>query len=196
MSQAKETQRAYHPVPDLLRESHGKAPQEDKGYVARVPEEDVASLFPKAWLRKEVENFPEVSETEVVRHFTRLSQLNFSIDAGFYPLGSCTMKYNPKINEKVAALPGFSSLHPFTPEKFSQGALEIMHELQEALIAISGLKACSVHPAAGAHGELVGVKMISAYHRRQRGKPRNTIIIPDSAHGTNPASAALSGVEG
>ncbi|MCB0327135.1 MAG: aminomethyl-transferring glycine dehydrogenase subunit GcvPB, partial [Bdellovibrionales bacterium] len=143
-------------------------------------------------LRQSFEGFPQLSEFEVVRHYTQLSQKNFSIDAGMYPLGSCTMKYNPKINDLVASDDRWTQLHPYTPEHLSQGALSLMYLLQEALVAITKLRACSLHPAAGAHGELVGVKMIRAYHEKMNQK-RDVILVPDSAHGTNPASAALSG---
>ncbi|MFQ5459639.1 MAG: aminomethyl-transferring glycine dehydrogenase subunit GcvPB [Anaerolineae bacterium] len=136
---------------------------------------------------------PEVSEVDVVRHFTRLSQLNYSIDTGIYPLGSCTMKYNPRVNEAVARLPGFLDIHPLQDEATVQGALELLWELQEALCAIAGMDACSVQPAAGAQGEFTGVQMIRAYHRDRRDPGRDTILVPDSAHGTNPATAAMVG---
>ena len=127
-----------------------------------------------------------------MRHYTRLSQRNFSVDTHFYPLGSCTMKYNPKVNERVAALPGFAWLHPFQPAAQVQGLLELLYELERLLCAITGMAAFTLQPAAGAQGELTGLKIIAAYHRKKR-RTRSTILIPDSAHGTNPASAALSG---
>jgi glycine dehydrogenase subunit 2 len=192
VSKVSEIQRAYHTVPDLLASSHSSGYSEENGYVVPVAEEKVADLLPADAVREKVENFPKLAENEVVRHFTKLSQLNFSIDGGFYPLGSCTMKYNPKVNDLVAAFEGFANLHPHTPPHLAQGALKLMHLLQEALMAITGMRGCSLHPAAGAHGELVGVKMIHAYLKKKGEKKRNTIIIPDSAHGTNPASAALS----
>jgi glycine dehydrogenase subunit 2 len=195
MSQIREIQRAFHQVEELLEASHGGEERFATGYVRPAPENETEGLWPKDLLRERIENFPQLSEVEVVRHFTKLSQLNFGIDSGSYPLGSCTMKYNPKVNERVAAEEGFSSLHPYTPEKYSQGALAVMYELQQALIAITGLKGCSLHPAAGAHGELVGVKMINAYHQKNGQKNRKTMIVPDSAHGTNPASAALCGLK-
>ena len=135
-----------------------------------------------------------MSEIEVVRHFTHLSQENYSIDSHFYPLGSCTMKYNPKINEDVARLPGFTNIHPLQPEGLSQGSLQMMYELEQCLAEISGLSRVSLQPAAGAQGEMTGMMMIRAYHKAM-GNPRKKVLIPDSAHGTNPASAVLSGYE-
>ncbi|MBE0597025.1 MAG: aminomethyl-transferring glycine dehydrogenase subunit GcvPB, partial [Desulfuromonadales bacterium] len=145
-------------------------------------------------VRPEVAGFPELSEVDVVRHFTRLSTWNYGVDSGFYPLGSCTMKYNPKINEALARLPGMSGLHPATPDRLCQGALGMMFSLQEALAEISGLPAVTLQPAAGAHGELAGMLMIRAWHEAQ-GNPRRKVLIPDTAHGTNPATAALCGYE-
>ncbi len=138
---------------------------------------------------------PEVSEVDVVRHFTRLSQLNYSIDTGIYPLGSCTMKYNPRVNEAIARYPGFAHIHPLQDEATVQGALALMWELQTYLTEIAGMDACSVQPAAGAHGELTGVLMIWAYHRDRGEAYRDTILAPDTAHGTNPASAAMVGYQ-
>lgn len=157
-----------------------------------VPARNVNDLIPAASQRKEMAALPEISENEVVRHFTRLSTMNYHIDKGMYPLGSCTMKYNPKINEVVAMLPGFRDAHPMTPDAFAQGALAVMYELGELLKGISGMAGCSVQPAAGAQGELAGILMIRAYHNA-KGKPRHKILVPDSAHGTNPASAAIGG---
>jgi glycine dehydrogenase subunit 2 len=134
------------------------------------------------------------SEPEVVRHFVRLSQKNFSIDTGFYPLGSCTMKHNPKVNEWAARLDGFASLHPQLPDRLIQGALELMKRLEAILAQIVGMDGVSLQPAAGAQGELTGLMMIRAYHRAQGRSPRK-VFIPDSAHGTNPASCALNGFE-
>lgn len=190
---AEQIQRPYYQVPNLLEETHQLADGGHKGFIlpSDVPESKEA--LPADLIRNNIPHFPNLSEFEVVRHYTVLSQLNFSIDGGFYPLGSCTMKYNPKVNDQVAALEGFAGLHPYTPAKLSQGALELMYLLQEALIGITGLKACSLHPAAGAQGEFVGVKMISNYHRVKGDAKRKVIIVPDSAHGTNPASAALCG---
>ena len=137
-------------------------------------------------------DFPDLSEVDVIRHYTRLSTWNFGVDTGMYPLGSCTMKYNPKTNEKQAALPGFAKAHPLLPSDLSQGALQLMYELEHLLAEITGLDAVSLQPAAGAHGELTGMLIFYAYHQKQ-GSPRSKIIIPDTAHGTNPASAALCG---
>jgi glycine dehydrogenase subunit 2 len=138
---------------------------------------------------------PEVSEIDVVRHFTRLSHLNYSIDQGLYPLGSCTMKYNPRVNEAVARLPGLLDIHPMQDPATVQGALELLWELQNDLAAIAGMDACSVQPAAGAHGELTGVLMIRAYHLDHGQAERNVIVVPESAHGTNPATAAMVGYD-
>ena len=135
-----------------------------------------------------------MSEPQVMRHFLRLSQLNFAQALQFYPLGSCTMKYNPPLNDESAAMPGFAGLHPLTPAHLAQGALELMARLEAALAEISGMDAVSLHPAAGAHGELAGLLMIRAYHLKH-GRPRHQVIIPDTAHGTNPASSALAGFE-
>lgn len=157
-----------------------------------LPEEQ-EKLSPE-YLRGTLEGFPEVSEGEVVRHFTRLSQWNFSAATTLYPLGSCTMKYNPAVNEVVARFPGFAALHPLMPEELTQGALALMHHLERLLVEMSGMDAVSLQPAAGAHGELTGVKMIWAYHR-DRGHPRRKVLIPSSAHGTNPASSVLCGYE-
>lgn len=138
---------------------------------------------------------PELSELNVIRHFTHLSQKNYSIDSGFYPLGSCTMKYNPKINEETARLPGFAFTHPLQPEETVQGNLALMYELQEFLKEIGGFAAVSLQPAAGAQGELTGVMIIRAYHQSRGDAKRTRMIIPDSAHGTNPATSAMSGFE-
>lgn len=193
MIEAKEMQRTYQHVPTLLEDTHHGREISPNEFVAKS--DVIHADFPKDLDRGEIKQFPQLSEFEVVRHYTRLSQLNHSIDGGFYPLGSCTMKYNPKINDSVAAMSGFALLHPYLSERFSQGALTLMYDLQETLKEITGLTACSLHPAAGAHGELVGVKMIHAYHRQKGEKQRKIILVPDSAHGTNPASAALSGFD-
>lgn len=137
-------------------------------------------------------DFPDLSEVEVVRHYTRLSTWNFGVDTGMYPLGSCTMKYNPKINERVAALPGFAQAHPVMPFEISQGALQLIYDLEHYLCEVTGMDAVSVQPSAGSQGELAGMLIFAAYHR-SRGNPRSKVIIPDTAHGTNPASAALCG---
>jgi len=161
----------------------------------RLPELDVpGAQLPAELARDDIEGFPEVSEVEVVRHFTRLSSWNYGVDSGFYPLGSCTMKYNPKVNEAAARIGGFALLHPYTSEDLSQGALALIHHLEELLGEISGFPAVCLHPAAGAHGELTGMMVIRASHEK-RGNPRRKVLIPDTAHGTNPASAALCGYE-
>jgi glycine dehydrogenase subunit 2 len=148
--------------------------------------------LPAELLRDELA-LPELGELDVVRHFTHLSSFNFSIDTGFYPLGSCTMKYNPKVDEDVARLPGFSQLHPYQPEASVQGALEVMLELQQLLAAITGFDAVTLQPAAGAQAELCGMLLIRAYHRERGDAGRTKVLIPDSAHGTNPATAAMCG---
>lgn len=158
-----------------------------------VPAQDVDSLIPKELQRKEPAKLPEVSENEVVRHFTRLSQMNFGVDTGFYPLGSCTMKYNPKINEETARLAGFTRLHPYQPEHMVQGALQIMYDTITDLSEVAGMDFGTVQPAAGAQGELVGMMIIRAYHESRGDSKRTKVIVPDSAHGTNPATAALCG---
>jgi glycine dehydrogenase subunit 2 len=159
-----------------------------------VPRSDPRELLPAQHLRSEPAELPEVSEFDVVRHYTRLSHMNYGVDSHFYPLGSCTMKYNPKLNEDAARLAGFARLHPFTPEAAAQGALRLMHELGAMLAEIAGMDAVSLQPAAGAQGEFAGVLMIRAYHA-SRGERRTKVLIPDSAHGTNPASTAVAGYE-
>jgi glycine dehydrogenase subunit 2 len=139
-------------------------------------------------------DFPDLSEVDVVRHYTRLSTWNFGVDTGLYPLGSCTMKYNPKTNEKQVARPGIAGAHPLLPTELAQGALRLMYELERLLTEITGLPAVSLQPAAGAHGELTGMLIFHVYHQQQ-GRPRTKILIPDTAHGTNPASAALCGFQ-
>jgi glycine dehydrogenase subunit 2 len=156
-----------------------------------VPEQGLE--VPADLLRKTPPCLPELSEVEVTRHFTRLSRWNYAVDVGMYPLGSCTMKYNPKINERAARLHGLSKIHPYQPESTVQGALAVMWELEQALREISGFARVTLQPAAGAHGELCGLMMIRAYHL-DRGKDRRTVLIPDTAHGTNPASCTLSGL--
>jgi glycine dehydrogenase subunit 2 len=158
-----------------------------------LPDVPLAPL-PQGLTRQDLP-MPELYEMDVVRHFTRLSQLNHSIDTGFYPLGSCTMKYNPKVNEAMARLPGFSKLHPLQPIETIQGAFLLMYELQEMLKEIGGFDGITLQPAAGAHGELTGVLIIRAYHESRRDSRRTKILIPDSAHGTNPATSAMSGMQ-
>jgi glycine dehydrogenase subunit 2 len=158
-----------------------------------LPELDVpVSPLPDGYVRPEIK-LPEVSELEFVRHFTHLSQKNYSIDTVFYPLGSCTMKYNPKVNEKAAAIEGLSQVHPLQPAETAQGSLELMYNLQEALKEISGFEGVSLQPAAGAHGEFAGVLIMRAYHVSRGDTKRTRVLVPDSAHGTNPATSAMSG---
>ncbi|SFI85985.1 glycine dehydrogenase subunit 2 [Paenibacillus sp. UNC496MF] len=159
-----------------------------------VPEEELSALIPEALLRQTPAQLPEVYEVDVVRHYTELSRRNFGVDNGFYPLGSCTMKYNPKINEDAARLGGFANLHPYQPEESLQGALELLHTLQNDLAALTGMDRVTLQPAAGAHGEWTGLMMIRAYHE-SRGERRTKVIVPDSSHGTNPASATVAGFE-
>jgi len=156
-----------------------------------VPDVDSAALLGGAE-RKDLGNLPEVSEIEIIRHFTRLSTWNYAIDLGMYPLGSCTMKYNPRVNEAAARVEGIANGHPYQPEKISQGALRILKALSECLIEITGMDAITLQPAAGAHGELTGLLLVRAFHH-SKGKPRKKVLIPDSAHGTNPATAAMVG---
>ena len=157
-----------------------------------MPERDVPFSPLPAEMTGDGPDFPDLSEIEVVRHYTRLSTWNFGVDTGFYPLGSCTMKYNPKINEKLAGLRGFAGAHPLLPAALSQGALQLMFELERHLAEITGFDSVTLQPAAGAQGELTGMLIIHAFHRSQ-GRQRTKILIPDTAHGTNPASAALCG---
>lgn len=160
-----------------------------------VPELDAASMFGENNLRGTETHLPEVSEVDVIRHFTLLSNKNYGVDTGFYPLGSCTMKYNPKINEDMAALNGFTGLHPYQPEETAQGALELMYDLSEMLSEITGMEKVTLQPAAGAHGELAGLMIMKAYHENRGDNKRTKIIVPDSAHGTNPASASVAGFD-
>ena len=156
-----------------------------------VPDVDTSKLLGNSE-RNDLGNMPEVSEIEIIRHFTRLSTWNYAIDLGMYPLGSCTMKYNPRVNEVVARLDGLANAHPYQPERASQGALRIMKTLSDCLTEITGMDAITLQPAAGAHGELTGLLMVRAY-QQSKGNPREKILIPDSAHGTNPATAATVG---
>lgn len=168
-------------------------------YGYQLPGLDVPAVDPQAALgegnvRTEIPHFPEVSEVDVIRHYTRLSTWNYAIDLGLYPLGSCTMKYNPRVNEHVARLEGIAWAHPYQPEHLAQGALRIQHDLEMYLAEITGMDAVTLQPAAGAHGELTGILMIRAYLEAQ-GDARKTVLIPDSAHGTNPATAAMAGYD-
>jgi glycine dehydrogenase subunit 2 len=159
-----------------------------------VPKADVAKSLGGHHRLEGVEGFPEVSEIEVIRHFTRLSTWNYAIDLGMYPLGSCTMKYNPRVNELVARLDGIATEHPYQPQELSQGCLKILQELEKCLLEITGMDAITLQPAAGAQGELTGLLLIRAYLQKQ-GNPRKKVLIPDSAHGTNPATAVIAGYE-
>ena len=163
---------------------------------ATPPQNDVPHQpLPDDALLRDTLEFPEISENELVRYFSQISQLNFSIDHNFYPLGSCTMKYNPKINDEVASIPGFADIHPLQPDATVQGALRLMWELQQRLIEITGMKGCSLAPMAGADGEFAGMLMARAYHLDRGDTARNKVLIPDSAHGTNPATASMCGFE-
>ncbi len=156
-----------------------------------VPERPLDQLIPASYLRAEPAPLPEVSEIEVVRHYTRLSQRNFGVDLGFYPLGSCTMKYNPKINEDMASLPGFARLHPLVDDSLAQGAIRLLYELEQYIAEVTGMARVTLQPAAGAHGEITGLMLIKAYHESRGDIERSIVLIPDGAHGTNPASATL-----
>lgn len=161
-----------------------------------VPEKNLTELIPAELIRKEDPKLPQVSQVEVVRHYTKLSRMNYGVDNGIYPLGSCTMKYNPRINEEMARLPQFAHAHPLQGDQLSQGVLKLMHELGELLCTIGGMDAITLQPAAGAHGELVGMLLIKKHFERTKELHRRTkILLPDSAHGTNPASAAMCGFE-
>jgi len=162
----------------------GKIPHPPAGALDRIPAAAQRSTPPA---------LPELSEPEVVRHYVNLSHLNYSVDTGFYPLGSCTMKFNPKLNEWAARLPGFATLHPMAPDAIAQGTLELLFELESMLAEISGMDAVTLQPAAGAHGELTGIMMIRAYHRARGDTARQEVLVPDSSHGTNPATASMAG---
>jgi len=191
------------PVPQPAAASEGKAlifELSRPGRVAYslppsdVPDFDLDETLPARFRRQTPAALPEVYEVDVIRHYTALSRRNFGIDNGFYPLGSCTMKYNPKLNEDIARLPGFAKIHPYQPESSLQGAFELLYSLQRDLAALTGMDQITLQPAAGAHGEWTGLMMIRAYHE-SRGERRTKVIIPDSAHGTNPASATVAGFE-
>jgi glycine dehydrogenase subunit 2 len=162
----------------------GKVPHPPADALARIPREQ---------LRAEGPNLPALSEPELVRHYVNLSGLNYGVDTGFYPLGSCTMKYNPKIDEWAARLPGFAALHPLAPDELAQGTLQLLWELEQALAEIGGMRAVTLQPAAGAQGELTGILMVRAYHRSRGDTERTEVLVPDSAHGTNPATASMAG---
>ncbi|MGA9231178.1 MAG: aminomethyl-transferring glycine dehydrogenase subunit GcvPB [Exiguobacterium oxidotolerans] len=163
--------------------------------LATVEEEAIEDMLPASFVRKEDVALPEVSELDLVRHYTALSNRNHGVDSGFYPLGSCTMKYNPKINEDMARLPGFAHIHPLQPVESIQGALGLMYDLQEKLAVITGMDEVTLQPAAGAHGEWTGLMLIKAYHHARGDFKRTKVLVPDSAHGTNPASASVAGFD-
>ena len=165
------------------------------GYSLPVNKFPSATEVPQQLRRQSPLRLPEVAEPDVVRHYTNLSQMNFGVDTGFYPLGSCTMKYNPKINEEVAALPGFAGLHPLMHAGLTKGALKVYQEMNKALAAITGMYTFTFDPCAGAHGELTGLMIMRTYHMLRGDTARTKVIVPDSAHGTNPASAAVCGLE-
>lgn len=184
--------RKYNEVIFELSKPGRKAYKLPENNAGNIPVEE---LIPAEYLNKEELNLPEVSEVDVVRHYTNLSDKNFGLDTGFYPLGSCTMKYNPKINEDMASLNGFLNIHPLQAEETVQGALKLMYELDEVLCEISGMDKMTLQPAAGAHGELTGITLIKAYHENRGDTKRTKIIVPDSAHGTNPATAIMAGFD-
>ena len=154
---------------------------------------DINEIFDKKSIRKSELNLPQVSELDLIRHYTLLSNKNFGVDTGFYPLGSCTMKYNPKVNEDMANISKFTEIHPYQPEETVQASLKLMYELSNMLGEITGMDAVTLQPSAGSHGEFTGLMMIKAYHENKGDLKRTKVIIPDSAHGTNPASAAMAG---
>ncbi len=160
-----------------------------------VPDKPVENMLPKSEFRTVAPELPEVAEIDLIRHYTKLSQLNHGVDIGFYPLGSCTMKYSPKINEEVANLPGFADVHPYAPAETVQGALQLMYEMQQYMCEIGGMDKFTLQPAAGAHGELTGINIIRAYHKSRKDDKRTKMLIPDAAHGTNPASSVLAGFQ-
>ncbi|OIJ11312.1 glycine dehydrogenase (aminomethyl-transferring) [Anaerobacillus alkalilacustris] len=160
-----------------------------------IPEQELTDILPLQFIRDEEPELPEVSELQLIRHYTALSKRNHGVDSGFYPLGSCTMKYNPKINEDIARLTGFSHIHPLQDENTVQGALELLYDLQVSLAEITGMDEVTLQPAAGAHGEWTGLMLIRAYHEKNGDFHRTKVIVPDSAHGTNPASATVAGFE-
>ncbi|NPB07626.1 MAG: glycine dehydrogenase subunit 2 [Aquificae bacterium] len=179
---------------ELIFEKSGRGRSTYRLPSCDVEEVELSEVIPKEYLRKEL-NLPQVPEQEVVRHYTRLSQLNYAVDTTMVPLGSCTMKYNPRINEELASLPAFTEAHPLTPEEFVQPLLRIAYELKELLKELGGFSEVSLQPAAGAQGELLGLLLIRAYHEDRKNENKRVLLIPDSAHGTNPATAAVCGFE-
>jgi len=172
------------------------APTFANEYIPQLVPQALTDFLPQEFIADRPPELPRVSEREVVKHYTRLSQKNFSIDTGFYPLGSCTMKYNPKVNDWAAFLPGLAQIHPYQPESTVQGALKLIYDLGAILCEITGLAETSLQPAAGAHGELTGILMIRAYHESQgQTEQRRVVLVPDSAHGTNPATATMAGYQ-
>lgn len=163
--------------------------------VLDVPEIDLSAVLPEGFIREEAAELPELSELDIMRHYTALSRRNHGVDSGFYPLGSCTMKYNPKMNETAARIAGFANIHPLQDEETVQGALELMYDLQEHLIEITGMDEVTLQPAAGAHGEWTALMMIRAFHEANGDVQRTKVLVPDSAHGTNPASATVAGFD-
>jgi glycine dehydrogenase subunit 2 len=176
-----------------------KSVESRRGFRIPMPDVPEKRAIDSKYARQNIPSLPEVSELDVVRHYTNLSRMNFSVDNNFYPLGSCTMKYNPKVAEKIADLEGFSGLHPLMPQllgggRLCQGALEVLYNTEKLLCEITGMEAFTMQPLAGAHGELTGIMLIAAYHK-EKGRRRKNVIVPDSSHGTNPASAAIAGYE-
>lgn len=193
MKNEKEILRYYQHEKNLLEVSRkGKRSDDVSEYFEDVDPEAIKSYVPDDYRRESFKDYPDLSEVEVVRHFTRLSEKNYCVDLGLYPLGSCTMKYNPKINDKISSYQDFAHTHPYQPQELSQGNLEVLYLAQNLLCEITGMDAVTVVPSAGAQGEFVGMQMIMAYHRKNETN-RDLVIIPDSAHGTNPASSALCG---
>src|SRR6516162_7813767 len=180
---------------DLIFELSRSGRQWHRVPVSDVPSQSLSELIPGEHLANTPPPLPEVGEIDLIRHYTNLSARNMSIDTNFYPLGSCTMKYNPKRHERLAALPGFANLHPLQDDATTQGMLELLYEMQSFLAEISGLPAVTLQPAAGAHGELTALYVAAAYFRDKGQTHRKKVLVPDSAHGTNPASAALAGFE-